>query len=266
MKMTAISVAQIISLATGLALIFRLTSLRLHRVYQVFSSFLLLELGFSALLLSHHYWQVLPALDLYYGSFWAPYKVLTWVFDLWIVYSLLDAALANLPGILRFSQNLMVKIFGLAIAIGVVSARMEYVANKFQNWVLVFSVLDRTISTVSLIVMLAILGFLLWFPVEISRNLAIFSIGFIVYFGAKTVLGLARSFNYISVDESLFRIIDTSIMYFLDGCFLFWTVAISASGEAVPVRLGHRRESQEQERLLAQLDAINATLLRSARR
>ncbi len=39
-----------------------------------------------------------------------------------------------------------------------------------------------------------ILLFLLWFPVEISRNLVVFSAGFVVYFAAKTSLLLERSF------------------------------------------------------------------------
>ena len=55
-------------------------------------------------------------------------------------------------------------------------------------------VLERVISTVALLVLVFILAFILWFPVQMPRNLAVFSVGFIVYFAAITGLLLAQSF------------------------------------------------------------------------
>jgi len=49
-------------------------------------------------------------------------------------------------------------------------------------------------------------------------------------------------------------------------CFAFWTFLLSPAGESVPSTITIQRQPQEQERLIAQLELLNDTLLKAARR
>jgi hypothetical protein len=179
----------------------------------------------------------------------------------------MGAVLANLPGILGFSQKLLNSAFISAGILGLLTAPAEYslsgaaaYADPIARAVGIGFVLDRVLSTVALLALVSILGFLLWFPVEVSRNLMVFSTGFLVYFGAKTALSLTRSFWSL---ENL-RLISNLIMFISGACFAYWAMFISRQGETVPVRIGHSWHRREQERLIGQLEAMNAALLRTA--
>ncbi len=123
-------------------------------------------------------------------------------------------------------------------------------------------ILDRVISSTALLALLCVLCFLLWFPVEISRNLAVFTAGFVVYFAAKTSLLLGRSFWSHDIN----RIVSIATGIIVTICLAYWGIFISAAGERVRTRLGHLWRPEEQERLMGQLEAINASLLRASRR
>jgi hypothetical protein len=49
-------------------------------------------------------------------------------------------------------------------------------------------------------------------------------------------------------------------------CFAFWFFLLSPAGEFIPSTIVMQRQPQEQERLIAQLELINDTLLKAARR
>jgi hypothetical protein len=257
-------IAQDINVALCLALIVRLLVLRLHRVYRIFCLFLFAELLgslFAFLNLLMPEW--LPD----YRIIWIVADSVIWICTLWTVYALLGAILTNLPGILGFSRKLLNGAFISAGILAMLTAQPEYSlsgAAAFPDPIargvgLVF-VLDRVLSTVALLVLVCILGFLLWFPVEVSKNLIVFSTGFLVYFAAKTALLLTTS---VWSHESL-RLVSNLMMIISGACFAYWAIFITHQGETVPVRIGHSWHIREQERLIGQLEAINAALLRSA--
>ena len=237
-------IAQDVNVALCIALIIRLLVLRLHRVYRIFSLFLLSELlGSLAAFLNLLGLEWLPD----YRIIWIVADSVIWICTLWTVYALLDAVLTNLPGILGFSRKLLNSAFISAGILAMLTAPSEYTvsgAAAFRDPIaravgIVF-VLDRVLSTVALIVLVSILGFLLWFPVEVSKNLIIFSTGFLVYFAAKTALLLTSS---IWSHESL-RLVSNLMMFISGACFAYWAVFISHQGETVPVRIGHSWHAQ----------------------
>ena len=124
-------------------------------------------------------------------------------------------------------------------------------------------VLERVISTVALLVLVFILAFILWFPVQMPRNLAVFSVGFIVYFAAITGLLLAQSFWSHGISNG----ISDAIVMVPTACYAYWAIFITAEGERRSVRIGQEpRQRTDQQRLIGQLEAMNVTLLRAARR
>ena len=93
------------------------------------------------------------------------------------------------------------------------------------------------------------------------RNLAVFSIGFIVYFSGKTALFLARA---VSPPETV-DTISNLVTVVLICCYACWILLVNPSGESVPTTLGHRWNTEQQERLMRELEAMNNVLARSAR-
>ena len=168
--------------------------------------------------------------------------------------------------------------FSLAILIGLVSARFEYLAPGFTplpkkqllvQWWMVGMVFNRVIASVSLLSLVAILIFLLWFPITIPRNLAVFSVGLVVYFAAITTLLLVRSLwpdEALQAFYKLLKIVSILIGGISGACFAFWAFYLSPAGERVESTMAVQRQPQEQERLIAQLELLNATLLKAARR
>jgi hypothetical protein len=262
--MTWARIAQDVNVALCIALIIRLLVLRLHRVYRIFCLFLLSELLGSLLAFLN---LLLPDWFPDYRIIWIVADSVIWICTLWTVYALLDAVLTNLPGILGFSRKLLNGAFISAGILAMLTAGPEYTVSgvaalpsPIARTVGVFFVLDRVLSTVALVVLVAILGFLLWFPVEVSKNLIVFSTGFLVYFAAKTALLLISSFE----SHHSLRLISNLLMFLSGACFAYWTSFINRQGETVPVRVGHSWHAQKQERLIGQLESINAALLRSA--
>ena len=116
-------------------------------------------------------------------------------------------------------------------------------------------------SSTALLALLAVLGFLLWFPVQIPRNLAVFNVGFLVYFSFKNLVFLAMSFS----SQNMVRFVSVTASMVAAACFAYWAVFISAAGEKAKTRLSIWKPA-DQEQLLQQLEMLNQSLIRSARR
>lgn len=255
--------ALLINDLVGVLLILRLLRLRLHRVYHVFCAFIILDLGGSTLLgasLIFHF-------D--YRIVWLGCAAAGWVATLWMVYSLLDAMLVSVPGILRFSRNLLNIAFLCAVVIALITAKPDLNAAQLSidtpfmtAAVRVGFVLDRVIATTALTVLLCVLAFVLYFPVQMPKNLVMFSFGFITYFASRTVLLLAHDFLGRKTPQSL-SVLDTSI---LSACFVYLMVTLTRRGEDAPVRMGHGWRLGEQKLLIQRLETMNSVLLQDARR
>lgn len=260
-------IAQGVNDVLCIALLARLVSLRLHRAYRAFFLFLCVQLLASIIDLVESNLRRDQYPD--YRLTWIPIQIALLVLSLWMVYALLIAVLAGLPGILRFSRKFLNTMFVVALGVAVWSARAEYGVSKALSFVtplgrmvgLMF-VLNRATCTAAVIALLGILCFILWFPVVMPRNLAVFSIGFAIYFSATATSWLTWSLG----SNANLRVIDDVAMLVLTLCYGYWTVFLTRDGERMPVRLGHSWHKAEQQRLIGQLEAMNASLLRAARR
>jgi hypothetical protein len=265
---TSYETAYVVNVLGCSVLIARLAFLRLRRVYRMFSAYLMVALAAWAVFYLRLFFR--PPLLSNYVVIWFALQFLTWVVYVWMAYELLEAVLLRLPGILKFSRRLMFWMFGLATIISLLSAQNEYAVGGIKGLEGVGLVLDRAISSTVLIVLLAVLGFLFRFPVEIPRNLAAFSLSFVFFFGFNTVVDLARA--YLSnnqgsgVNVERFQLLSLIGVWLQSGCFLFLTYFLSRAGEAIPVSLRAKPTFKDRERLLGQLESLNTALLRAARR
>jgi hypothetical protein len=103
------------------------------------------------------------------------------------------------------------------------------------------------------------LGFFLWFPVVVSRNLAVFSIGYVVYFSSITALLFLQSYrsNEGAHVGSVVAMLVTCV------CYAYWAIFLSKAGESVPVRIGHGWKLDEQQRMIHRLEEVNGILLQT---
>jgi hypothetical protein len=182
---------------------------------------------------------------------------------------LVEAILKSFPGILRFSKIFLNVVLGLAVIIGLLTIRPELVASGMQKhasalarWYMTWIVLDRVISMTAVLILLAVLAFILWFPVKMPRNLAVLSVGFAIYFGLKTAFRLSLSY-FPALDSTTHELYSTSVNLVLAICFVYWILFITPQGQTREVKLGHSWRGVEQERLIGQLESLNASLLRA---
>jgi hypothetical protein len=258
------NVTQYATEVLALVLIFRLLRLREARnaVYSIFVAFLAVQLlGTSAYFICDHWHQF----D--YRMVWFTFTAVLAVFSLLLAYSLAKAVLAELPGILRFSRMFLNGVFSVAILIAFSTSKSEYWLTPAKNLrarsdqlIYVFIVAEKGISLAAVIVLIAILAFILWFPVKMSKNLALFSIGLAVYFASKAAVKLLSIYTPASTGA----VLDQCLSGCLILCFVYWLVFITAQGRLTDVRLGHGWHKDEQEKLLVQLEALNGALLRSS--
>jgi hypothetical protein len=265
--MNWIEVAQYANIVLGLVLALRLLHLKLHRIYSIFAAFVVFDLLQSVVQVVVH---ELDSQTLDYRLIWITMRPVAWLLSLWMVYALLAAILRNLPGISRLSRVLFNTVFLSATALSLLTAVPEYSAMEgshmppMDQTVVVGLTLDRAISTAAIIVLLVMLAFILWFPVQMPRNLAVFSIGLVTFFGAKSALMPIRAyFPHFFRDHS--SLLSTATGLVLMACFVYWILFISSRGEEKNVRLGHSWERAGQIKLIDQLESMNAALLRVGR-
>ncbi|MDQ2839821.1 MAG: hypothetical protein M3Y72_02025, partial [Acidobacteriota bacterium] len=177
-----------------------------------------------------------------YRVVWVTLRVGSWTLSIWMIYALLQAILRNFPGIFRISRRVLNVVWPVSIGAALVSGVPEYVASgaesasgAVERLVIIGVVCERVIATVELLVLLLMLLFILWFPVRMPRNLALFSIGFVVYFSTETFLLLLHSFY----SHESFALVDNGVTFMSCICLVYWVIFLNKQGETAPVTIGH---------------------------
>jgi hypothetical protein len=245
--------------------IIRLLSLHLHRVYLVFCGFLAFELLSG----------VVAAINAALGSpidyrlLWVTLAPPEWILTLWTIYTLLDAVLDKLPGVLSFSKRLLRIVFLISavVAFGIALALLKFnvidaSADMLAQAAAVGITLERTIGILALLVLIAILGFVLWFPVQMPRNLILFCSGLVVYFLFRT----GSAFGDALLPPNQAAVISTASLIVLPACYVYWALSITLKGEKTIVAIGHGWSMGAQAQMIRELEDMNAALLRSGRR
>jgi hypothetical protein len=256
-----------LSVLLSLGLIAKLMALKLHSTYKVFCAFLLFQVVSESVAIIERFTPLDDILD--YRVTWLTMRLASWSLTIWIVYALLRDILRNLPGILRFSRRFLNIVFPLTLVFALITAVAEYKASGASKQpapidyaVMVALILERLVTTIALLVLLLMLIFILWFPVTMPRNLAVFSIGLSIYFTAKSAFILFH--NFLSHENTAFM--DNGVTLILCICLVYWITFVNRKGERAPVTVGHSWRSSRQAELLGDLEHINAALVRASRR
>jgi hypothetical protein len=118
---------------------------------------------------------------------------------------------------------------------------------------------ERGVDFSVAIFILLILFFLSRYPVPLSRNIAVHSVVFSVFFLSNTLGILLRSVFGLNVNDR----INLFLMGISSACVVAWLVLLNAKGEKVRLSTLHFGRGDE-ERILLQLDSPHRTLLRAS--
>ncbi|MGH9667268.1 MAG: hypothetical protein ACRD9L_22835, partial [Bryobacteraceae bacterium] len=154
----------------------------------------------------------------------------------------------------------------LACAVGIAvlsSWLVDFNGPTGKSWILhyVFILYRTVVSSVVLFLFLLML-FLVWFPIEVSRNTTVYCLGYFIYFLSKSFTLLTRNV----LGESWNRPLSTATLAVCCLCLVLWLLVLSRKGEEVRVAPGSYLRPHEEDRLAGQLDSINASLMRLARK
>ncbi len=242
-------VAQIVALV---ALFARMSWDGLYKIYVYFFCYLAVEL--LQLLI-----PVFVPLDgrMYRDSYVVSQAVVI-CFSALVVLELYSSVFRSLPGIGNISRHYIKVTLVLAVLVSLLPLGLEKTPNTVTGYLFIF---QRPIMTSLLVFILLIMGFLVYFPVPLGRNVLVYLLGYAVYFVTNATTIFIRNLgHYWSRPISDVHM----LVYFT--CLAFWLFVLSPSGETKRLVVGHQWNPSDEARLLSQLEAINASLLRSGRK
>jgi hypothetical protein len=186
-----------------------------------------------------------------------------WLFQILVILEMFAIVLHDYPAINAYWRRfIVVALVAAAVLSGLFAVFIHQAGPGQYPLVDEYMLVSRVIAFTLLAFFILLLGFLFWFPVPLSRNAVVYTIGFAVYFGSRALIRLAS--NLAGPDTlPVLSCVSLSIVVV---CLLFWTLAISRKGEEVNVTVGHRWQPDESAALIQQLESINAVLLRTARK
>ena len=239
-----------------LALLYRLIQCRLHRIYQsLFLYWLAQTIGGLVLLFAG------SGTWLYLYVYWGAQTVNIFM-SLYVVQDLFHIALAEHAAIAAFGRRMVLVAMALAAMVALAGITLDATIQRGQYAAIQrFWTFERSLNFVILIFLLLISILLLWFPIKVRRNIAVYICGFLLFAAARSVGLLLANL----LPQAFTVLVSTILLTLTLVCLLIWIIGIRPEGERESATPGYRRDPETMQRLSRQLDAINATLARFVR-
>jgi hypothetical protein len=119
--------------------------------------------------------------------------------------------------------------------------------------------LERLVTTSLFVLLLCLILFASHFPIPVSRNLRAHATILAVYFGIRTAMFFVR----LMFGLEMLPTVNVTLHLLSLSTLLAWIICMTPAGELARAR---KPTTASEERLLAQLQAINESLMRSARK
>lgn len=244
------------SIVVGLILVLRLRLSGLSKVYRwlyaytIFGVVRLLVPATAGLFL--HGWG--PN-GFYYSYWWAFTELLQWLFLVILVLDLSTAIFQDFPALASFGGRMYRIAMSLAIAISLASLFFAGLPDD-QVVLHILIAVQRVVMTSLSLVILALLFSLIWFRVNVRKNTLVHAAIFFIYFFAKAGIAFIVQTMGIEIRGET----NTALMIVSDLCVIAWIVGLRPEGERTALRVGHRWNPEEGERLVRQLAKLNDSL------
>ena len=243
------------SIVANAAAACRLCQLGLHRTYRFFFAYLVFAAIRSLILLPF------SVRSNAYVMIYAATAPILWVFYVLVVLEVYSLVLRNYAGIYSLGRWALYGALSFSVAVSILTLIPSWGNERFR---LLFwcTTVERGVVFSLVIFLLLILFFLSRYPVALSRNIIVHCIVYAIFFMGISMTILIRNV----VGHELMRELNEMVMVLSAACYLVWIFAITQKGESRIVTLRHNWAISHEQRLIRQLDSINATLLRAAQR
>lgn len=245
----------VIQIGTFPILLTKLLRSGLYQTYRCFTWFVAFEAIRVPLM-----WLIPYRSPTYAHVYFATQPIL-WLLYALVVLELFQLVLQNHPGIASLGRKVLTWALAISASVSGATLMFQLQEKSTESAILFnFALLERLVTTSLLILLLCLIAFLMYFPVPLSRNVRVHALIFATYFTARTVVFGFRTW----FGEQVTPVVNLIMLALAVGCIISWTFLLTRAGEVLATR---RRPAPETEtRLLAQLSAINDTLLRSSKK
>jgi len=237
--------------AALVGLVIRLWWTGLYRTYPYFFSYLGLALLQTAVL------TPIPFSSFAYRDAWMISEGLVLCAHVLVILELCKVILRGLPGITTVARRYIKWTLGIAVVGSLLLLGVERAPLGMYGY---FLACERAIVSSLVFFVLLMMGFLVYYPLPLNRNAISYSIGYGVYFLTKAAAIFVRN-----LAPTWHRPVSTTLVSISTVCLSFWLFALSRRGETRAMGALHHWSSEEEERLLSQLQTINAGLNRGLR-
>lgn len=186
-----------------------------------------------------------------------------WLLSILIVVELFSLVLRGYQGIASLGRWTMMAALAAAVLIALVTLvpDLQNAGGQYRT-LIYYNVIERGINSSLVIFLLVISVFVVWYPLPLSRNVILHAIVYSVYFLCSTLALFVQNIRGLEIT----RIISTILIALTCACLVVWIFLLRRQGEEQTVSVRRQWHPEEGERLVRQLDAINAALLRSSRK
>ncbi len=239
----------VVEIAALAILCLRMWLAGLHRVYAFFFGYLVLEFLQTLIPL------FVPLESRLYRNLYLASQAFIVAFYALVVLELYSKVLRDLPGIAGTARSYIKFTLVLAIMIALLPMGLETANATIGGYFLSY---ERTVMLGLVVFVLGVSAFLVYYPIPLGRNVIVYSMGYAVYFLTAATMAFLNLLG-----QSWNREVSSIAMGVKMSCIILWIMALSREGENKRVVVGHQWNPGDERRLLAQLDAINASLLRT---
>jgi len=262
-----ISFFQAVTILGSALTVLKLLTTGLYRRYRIFFAYFVFRLPYMTLFLVLTHLRGLPGGNgsSSYLYFWAyiisqPFLFLAYILVVVELYSLVLERYKGLYTLGRWAMYAAVLISGTISILSLLPKIAASTPEPSRRLLYEFAA-ERGIDLALVIFILLIVWFLSKYPVPLSRNVVAHTVIYSVFFLSNALALLWRTLLGYHVMD-VFNVISTAVA---SACAVAWCVMITARGEEVRVQVPQIRPDSE-ERILQQLDVLNATLLKVSRK
>jgi hypothetical protein len=187
-------------------------------------------------------------------------RFVQWILDVLITLDLVSVITKKYVGIMSAARVAVTVCLSVAAIAALLTSLLDLSTAPVDYPMLkVLQLVDRTISFSVLAFLGLILVFLLWFPIRLSRNTVAYAAGFIIVFATRFSTALLGNL----LGASRYLMLSTCQLAAFSAVLILWLVRITRRNEDNETVVGHRWNLTEERRLIAQLETVNDTLLRT---
>ncbi|MCX6633613.1 MAG: hypothetical protein NT090_00735 [Acidobacteria bacterium] len=232
----------------------RLAGTGLHRVYRGFFVYLLFCTLRSCVL------RLFNPSQMAYGWVWLCTGPPMWALFGYAAFELSSIALRDFRGLASLSRKTLLAGLTICLVASVATLVVDSTQSRGDFPVLLaFNLARRAIYSTLTLYLLLLAGFLLWFPVPVTRNLLLHTVLLFFYSLTATALLFVRNL----LGPSVIPQVSAALLAGNTVCLAGW-LGLTRSGERRPAGMRLHWRPETERHLLDQLSALNTSLARSA--